>query len=68
MVATDTMIAQDYAAARRLLVRAASLLYDRRLTELQGGRVEARSAEGEGTSIRLYLPAAPPEAQAGNAC
>jgi len=38
------------------------------LTELQGGRVEARSAEGEGTSIRLYLPAAPPEAQAGNAC
>ena len=36
------MIAQDYAAARRLLVRAASLLYDRRLTELQGGNMSVR--------------------------
>jgi ribulose-5-phosphate 4-epimerase/fuculose-1-phosphate aldolase len=36
------MTEQDYATARRLLVRVAGLLYDRRLTELQGGNMSLR--------------------------
>lgn len=42
MTAVDATTAQDYAAARRVLVRVASLLYDRRLTELQGGNMSLR--------------------------
>ena len=42
MTVTNTLIEQDYAASRRLLVRVASLLYDRRLTELQGGNMSLR--------------------------
>lgn len=42
MTAVETATAQDYAAAQRLLVRVASLLYDRRLTELQGGNMSLR--------------------------
>ena len=41
-MAADTMTEQDYATARRLLVRVAGLLYDRRLTELQGGNMSLR--------------------------
>lgn len=42
MAAITTEVEQDYAAARRLLVRVAGLLYDRRLTELQGGNMSLR--------------------------
>jgi len=42
MAAIDTSTEQDYAAGRRLLVDVASLLYDRRLTELQGGNMSLR--------------------------
>jgi len=36
---------QDYAASRRILVRIAALLYDRRLTELQGGNMSLRDGD-----------------------
>lgn len=42
MVATPVEVGQEYAVARRLLVRVAGLLYDRRLTELQGGNMSLR--------------------------
>lgn len=42
MLTADTMTEQDCAASRRLLVRVAGLLFDRRLTELQGGNMSLR--------------------------
>jgi ribulose-5-phosphate 4-epimerase/fuculose-1-phosphate aldolase len=36
-------MAQDYTASRQLLVRVARLLYERRLTELQGGNMSLRA-------------------------
>jgi ribulose-5-phosphate 4-epimerase/fuculose-1-phosphate aldolase len=42
MLTADPLTEQDYAASRRLLVRVAGLLYDRRLTELQGGNMSLR--------------------------
>jgi L-fuculose-phosphate aldolase len=36
---------RDYAASRTVLVRIAALLYDRRLTELQGGNMSLRDGE-----------------------
>jgi L-fuculose-phosphate aldolase len=42
MLTADTVTEQGYAASRRLLARVAGLLYDRRLTELQGGNMSLR--------------------------
>ncbi len=42
---TDGATEQRYAAARLLLVRVAELLYERRLTELQGGNMSVRSGD-----------------------
>jgi L-fuculose-phosphate aldolase len=36
---------QDFAASRKILVRIAALLYDRRLTELQGGNMSLREGD-----------------------
>lgn len=46
MAAADTATDSDYALERRLLVRVAGLLYDRRLTELQGGNMSLRAGDG----------------------
>ena len=43
MPTPDSTPERDYAASRRLLARVAWLLYDRRLTELQGGFPAERS-------------------------
>jgi L-fuculose-phosphate aldolase len=42
VIDTDRMTDQRYATARLLLVRVAELLYERRLTELQGGNMSVR--------------------------
>jgi ribulose-5-phosphate 4-epimerase/fuculose-1-phosphate aldolase len=44
-VVTETAVAADLSGARRLLVRAAEVLYERRLTELQGGNMSVRIAD-----------------------
>jgi signal transduction histidine kinase len=42
------------------------LPYARRLTELLGGRIELRSAPGEGTAVTVRLPVRPPAARAAS--
>lgn len=43
MRTADNLTERDYAASRRMLVRVAWLLYERRLTELQGGNMSLRA-------------------------
>jgi L-fuculose-phosphate aldolase len=45
MMTVDAIAEQRYAAARRLLVLVAELLYGRRLTELQGGNMSVRAGD-----------------------
>jgi L-fuculose-phosphate aldolase len=45
MVTLDVTVESDYALARQVLARVAALLYDRRLTELQGGNMSLRVGE-----------------------
>jgi ribulose-5-phosphate 4-epimerase/fuculose-1-phosphate aldolase len=42
---TETMTTNSYQAERALLARVAGLLYDRRLTELQGGNMSLREGD-----------------------